>query len=890
MKQIKHVRKANISCSFFSKIMIVFLFFIFINFSVSHVLANEATIPSTTGGVVTHRGTKDPVYINSEYDLTDTEFRACWVSPLVGDISAYEAEATYKKEILDILTNMEKYHLNVMVFHIRIMNDALYESNYNNWSIYYNTDPNWEALPWIIEECHKRGIEFHAWMNPYRVQNGTHDLENLAKNYPASNVASNPNNMLQGTNSVILNPGIPEVKTWLVKVCMEVVNKYDVDAIHFDDYFYDAGVDDSNTRKLYNIDNLSLGDFRRKQVDDFIENLSKSIRQYNNETGKRVQLGISPSGVYRSGDGKVTYDSNGNAITNGSNTGTTFIHYDNYLYSDTLKWINEEWIDYIMPQCYWAIEHSLCPFADLLSWWNAVVKYKKVRVYAGIGLYQQDSSNASSWYTSKLEAYYQMMICNTLERVDGLCFFAYKNYRNAVNNPSRIEGIPEVWTVERILPEILYGDKIDPGQITNLQITSNEAGYKLSFDKNDLAKFYVIYRSEGELTYSPNEVVDVIGNLEGKNGNIEFTDIIEKGNYNYAVCAQSNSLTLGSKSTISTTNATSGDKSYLGNLNVVYSNDLSPGRNVMISFEKLTYPLGGTVSSKLTYSFDDKNETIITSFTTNNGFNYVNILVPNDAKEFKVRIESENKVARSVFEDVKIVKEGLDTITSFTIIGDYYTNEVVTFVWNKYLGEGYEYIIYGSSDGFNYQEIKRTSSEIDILNYRIKGKLLTSVGKQYYKVVASKDGLFGYSEIIEIDVKDDLGGLKNFLIGGKEVQDTYYGEEYDKFTLTWDKKISGSEVSIETVYYSVDLKNWFKINLYSDVTSSVANNKVKYEIELSDSYSKVYFKVSSTLDDQKFETDPIEVYVKRYFVFYDEVSGFIANEQDTFVYEMDIFK
>ena len=366
------------------KKIITFILLFFMAFGIFTVSAKNVNLVLSNGKTVYYSGTQIAVKIPEEYKMQDTYFRGAWVTPLAGSIPAYSSKSQYQKEILEMFDILEYYNINALIFHVRIMNDALYPSKLNPLSGYMNTSE--DLLTWVIEECHKRGIEFHAWMNPYRVRNGQNDLVSLAKEFPLNNMASDPNNLLQGSNSVILNPGIPKVKKWLVDVCMEVVQKYDVDAIHFDDYFYDYKVDDTTTRKLYNTEGLSLGNFRRKQVDDFIEDLSKNIRAYNEQTGKRVQLGISPSGVYRSGDGKVTYDENGNAITNGSLTTTSYIHYDDYLYSDTLKWINNEWIDYILPQCYWSIEHPMCPYADLLDWWNRVAKYKKVNVYSGIGL------------------------------------------------------------------------------------------------------------------------------------------------------------------------------------------------------------------------------------------------------------------------------------------------------------------------------------------------------------------------------------------------------------------------------------------------------------------------------------------------------------------------
>ena len=130
-------------------------------------------------------------------------------------------------------------------------------------------------------------------MNPYRVTEKTYlSVYDVAAGFPANNPASNPNNLLAGTNSYILDPGIPSVQNFLIDTCMEVVRNYDVDAIHFDDYFYDNGVDDSATRAKYNTSRLSLADFRRKQVNDFIQRLSENIRLYNNVYKKTEKCGL----------------------------------------------------------------------------------------------------------------------------------------------------------------------------------------------------------------------------------------------------------------------------------------------------------------------------------------------------------------------------------------------------------------------------------------------------------------------------------------------------------------------------------------------------------------------------------------------------------------------
>ena len=598
---------------------------------------NKTTITDSNGNTIKHYGSSDNVLVNAEYVMDDADFRACWVSPLVGDIVGYTTKIQFQKQMIDVLDNMEAYGLNAIVYHIRIMNDALYESEYCDWSIYYNTNPDWDSLPWLIEECHRRGIEFHAWMNPYRVANGTYNLNELAKKFPANNMASNSSNLLQGTNSVILNPGIPEIRDWLVKVCMEVVNKYDVDAIHFDDYFYDAGVDDSATRLIYNTNNMSLGNWRRAQVDAFIRDLSKEIRTFNEANNRRVQLGISPSGVYRAdtnksnGFGEVNYDPvTGIVTSDGSRTSSaSFQHYDNYLYSDTLKWINEEWIDYIIPQTYWATDHPSCPYADLMEWWSEVCGYKNVNLYSGIGIYLNTSTGGYGWLNNKKEAYNQIMISNTLENVDGVCFFKYSNIAAALNSPDVTPGMKTIWAIPSILPEVKTMETLKLNKVEDLKVEKLEAGNKLSFTKDEDAKFYVIYRSENPITsYDPELVIDVIGDLS-VDGTVNFVDTKAKDDktYYYGVRKQSYSNTLSEGASVSTENISAGELVNLGEISTLqFTDNVKAGATTSILFELFSYPYGGDIKYTLEYWFDEGAKTKVTNFNTKKNFYFTDII------------------------------------------------------------------------------------------------------------------------------------------------------------------------------------------------------------------------------------------------------------------------
>ena len=220
--------------------------------------------------------------LDVKIDEDARETRAVWVSALVSDIPRYQSTSQYQTAIIKVLDNMQKYNFNTVMFHIRIYNDAFYESKYCKYSSLYRTNATWDPLPWIIEQCHLRGIEFHAWMNPYRVSTSTSSTTTeIARKFGSLNAASDPKNLLIGNDFVILNPGLPDVQKFLVNVCMEVVEKYDIDAIHFDDYFYAAGVDDSLTYKMYGSGYNKIEDFRRASVSAFIKDLHDKITDFN---------------------------------------------------------------------------------------------------------------------------------------------------------------------------------------------------------------------------------------------------------------------------------------------------------------------------------------------------------------------------------------------------------------------------------------------------------------------------------------------------------------------------------------------------------------------------------------------------------------------------------
>ena len=267
-----------------------------------------------------------------------------------------------------------------------------------------------------IEETHKWGIDFHAWINPYRISLTTKlsldYILNIYKDYK-SNPASDANCILNGTSFIILNPGLEKVKNFIVDTVIEFLEQYDVEAIHFDDYFYaDMGASgrlvgeftildeqDQITYEDYikknpgcpyhSNNSTEKANWRREQVNLLIKRLYIAIGNYNKKYNKKVQFGISPTGVYKNGDGNVTYGMNFNAVTGSLTRGPQ--HYAAHLFADTLQWINNGWIDYILPHPYQAFDSPIMGFGNLMPWWDKVVEYKSVNLFAGIGLFIANS-------------------------------------------------------------------------------------------------------------------------------------------------------------------------------------------------------------------------------------------------------------------------------------------------------------------------------------------------------------------------------------------------------------------------------------------------------------------------------------------------------------------
>ncbi|NLN50022.1 MAG: family 10 glycosylhydrolase [Acholeplasmataceae bacterium] len=455
----------------------------------------------------------------TETILDQREFKAVWISSFINEVPYEDKEQfiTYMEGVFEVLVY---YGINALIFHVRTHNNAFYQSNINPLASWFSTVDfaEFDPLEWVIEESHKRGIEFHAWLNPYRVG------EYYVGDYPSENPASNPNNIIDGK---ILNPALENVRQHLYNTIIELVDNYDVDAIHFDDYFY-IQTDASPTS----------ASARRENINILIEGIHNLLKEYNKNNNRYIQFGISPTGIYKNGNGIVNYDQDGKPLTTGSANTRGFEHYGNYLYADTVKWISEGWLDYLIPQVYWARDTKAAPFESVLSWWDKVVKHLDINLYSGIGVYMADE-NRDGWgsNTSELDEQFKI-IENKLSNVKGYSIFSYKHLNNGYINSSLKSGyqIRKAYRDEmrrkiKVPPIISSMTPVILPEVKNLVL---QDGF-LKWDGVNGAKFYYIYAAEA-LTYSNSEIVAVV---YSKEATVEFLIDSELANLEYGVRALS---------------------------------------------------------------------------------------------------------------------------------------------------------------------------------------------------------------------------------------------------------------------------------------------------------------------------------------------------------------
>lgn len=323
------------------------------------------------------------------------EVRSVWMATVwaLDWPSSTSSTTAQKNEMVKYLDVLQKNNFNAVYFQVRTMSDAFYKSSYEPWSSYLTgtrgKDPGWDPLAFVVEECHKRGMECHAWVNPYRFSTGSNwsTAQDQALKSAGMLLAYTKSD---GKTTTILNPGLESVRKRIVDVCKEIISNYDVDGLVFDDYFYPEGIPVTSSAGDYDlwqksVASMTFGDWRRNNVNQMVADVYNMVQQQK----PYVRFGISPAGA--------ACTSAAVAAKHGIDRCPVASdwQYDG-IFSDPVAWLEAGTIDYISPQLYWKTNHKTNPFGPMTKWWSYVAKHFGRHHYASHSISFLNSSNTTS--------------------------------------------------------------------------------------------------------------------------------------------------------------------------------------------------------------------------------------------------------------------------------------------------------------------------------------------------------------------------------------------------------------------------------------------------------------------------------------------------------------
>ena len=428
------------------------------------------------------------------------EFRGAWIQTVFQPEYAQMSVPQLKKDFIRKLNYLQACGINALIFQVRPEADAFYRSKLEPWSRFYTgrqgmaPEGDFDLMAFLIEECHKRGMEFHAWLNPFRA--GTSGTDNLADSHI---YFQHPEWFVTYNRQLLFDPGHPGSRQFICRVVRDIVSRYDVDAIHMDDYFYPypvAGVpfpDDKSFQK-YGLSKgykaTQRGAWRRANVNELIRDLKRTILL----TKPWVRFGISPFGIYR--NKKSTPDGSG-SDTNGLQ------NYDD-LYADITRWVREGWIDYNMPQIYWEIGHPAADYITLIQWWNQHAYDRPL--YIG-----QDVARTMKAKQLTRKMRYE----RALSQVDGNCFWPANEL--FWNNGGIADSLKRNYhRYPALIPAYTHMHDRAPQKVKKLKAEWTAKGYLLhwkaeqSVHNPELASYFVIYRFENKEAIDLNDPSNIV--------------------------------------------------------------------------------------------------------------------------------------------------------------------------------------------------------------------------------------------------------------------------------------------------------------------------------------------------------------------------------------------
>ncbi len=448
------------------------------------------------------------------------EIRAVWLAT-VGNMDwptdKYNIEKQ-KQEYINYLELFQKYNVNVVVGQIRPTADAFFESKYEPWSQYLTgtrgKNPGYDVVQFMVDEAHKRGMEFHAWLNPYRISTNINAYTPVAGEF----YKEHPEWTMRYGNLLIFRPAIPEVREHLVNVIDEIITKYDVDGIHFDDYFYPYPdgkntLDDEGDFKTYGAGYANIEDFRRGNVNKAIEAVHNLIVQKRPD----IVFSISPYGVWR----------NKKNDPNGSDSSTSITNYDD-LYADIKLWCEKGWIDLVVPQLYASTENIAMNFKKMTTWWAN--NSHDCPVAIGIGLYKFGNSAEGAIYVNNPTELETEFYYTRRNNVSGTFLFNSSAFKN--NKINILDYLARCYPQKALIPFMGRNTAKEPAQITSISADGKKLYWKAQSDMR-----FVVYKVAGanasivdvvnENTYECAETGDyVVSALNDDNVESEVSQIV----------------------------------------------------------------------------------------------------------------------------------------------------------------------------------------------------------------------------------------------------------------------------------------------------------------------------------------------------------------------------
>lgn len=433
---------------------------------------------------------------SAKTDNPKREFRGAWMHTVFQEQYKRQTTEENQKYIRQQLDLLKKAGINAVIFQVRPQSDSFYPSKIEPWSRFLTDDgrspvPYWDPLEFIITEAHSRGMELHAWLNPYRVTSSA--KQTLPKGHIYH---KHPERFVRYDGKLYFDPGIPENRKFIEDVVADIVSRYDVDGIHFDDYFYPypakAEFPDSKSYAKYG-NGLKRDDWRRKNVDMLIEEVNAKIKSIK----PWVRFGVSPFGIWRN----KTSDQRGSDTSGLQN-------YD-ALFADVLLWSENGWVDYLLPQLYWELENPRASYLVLVDWWNNNAGQRHMYIGQDVEKTMKHADLAPSNEKSQLR--HKVDLTRTAGNIQGNCWWpAYSITKNSGGIADSLRLIHQ--STVALPPSYPWLSEARPNAVDGLKIAGNKLSWKSDRQEGkvtDQVRF-VVYRFDNDSTFDLEDASKIV--------------------------------------------------------------------------------------------------------------------------------------------------------------------------------------------------------------------------------------------------------------------------------------------------------------------------------------------------------------------------------------------